>query len=185
MENDSRIRSVCVYCSASDRVKSDFIQMAHAVGKVLAESGLKLIYGGSHVGLMKAVADGAIAGGGETHGVTTDHLYSYEHAHEGLDVLEVVPDMHTRKMRMFDLADAILVLPGGFGTLDETIEVFTWKQLGLHDKPMVLMNYQDFWGPLLVMMDHIIEHRFASERERTLMKVVTQIDEILPALLTL
>ena len=90
--------------------------------------------------------------------------------------------MHTRKYRMFNLADAILVLPGGFGTLDETIEVLTWKQLGLHNKPILVLNYQGFWTPFLDMVDHIIKNKFATERDYTLIKVITEVSELLPAL---
>ena len=122
---------------------------AEALGTTLAESGCRLVYGGGHVGLMGAVADATVAGGGEVTGVITEQLLALEVAHQGLTELEVVADMHIRKARMAELANGVVVLPGGFGTYEEMFEILTWNQLGLVSKPVVLLDVDGFYRPLV------------------------------------
>lgn len=162
------IQSVCVYCGASMGKNPAHRAFAEALGKGLAERGIKLVYGGGHVGLMGAVADAVMAGGGEVHGVIPGHLHDMEVAHEGVTDLEIVSDMHTRKKRMFDLSDAFIALPGGFGTLDETFELLTWHQIGLHKRPLWLAADAGYWQPLLAMVDHQIEAGFVKPADRGL-----------------
>lgn len=179
------ISSVCVFCSASSHVDSSYLKLAYDFGQLLAKEGVRLVYGGSHFGLMGKLADGCLAGNGHVYGVTTDHLHEYEQAHRHLQELEVVPDMHSRKARMFERSDGIVVLPGGFGTLDETIEVLTWKQIALHDKPIVIVNYKQYWEPLKDLIDNIIRHKFARDLDGDLLHFVSTIEEVLPHMRTM
>lgn len=142
------------------------------LGELLADNGMRLIYGGGRVGLMGICADAALAGGGSVIGVIPEHLHDRELAHPGLDELVVTPDMHTRKAKMFRLADACVVLPGGLGTLDEMIEMITWRQLGLHDKPIVLVNVDGYWDRFVDLVEHVIVSRFADDSARELFHVV-------------
>ncbi|HEX9837133.1 MAG TPA: TIGR00730 family Rossman fold protein [Alphaproteobacteria bacterium] len=155
------VRSVCVYCGASGRVAKRYLDAAAAMGRGLAERRLRLVFGGGHVGLMGVMADAALAAGGEVHGVIPRHLMDRELGHGGLTRLHVVASMHERKQRMFDLADAFVALPGGVGTLDETIEVLTWKQLGMHDKPIVLLNLDGYWDRFVELIEAVIGEGFA------------------------
>lgn len=176
------IRAVCVYCGSSGRVADRFKATARRLGELLAERGIEVVYGGGRVGLMGIVADAALAAGGRVIGVIPDHIQALEVEHTGLTELIVVESMHVRKRRMFDLAQAVVVLPGGLGTLDETIEVVTWKQLALHDKPVVLVNDGGFWDPLMALLDHMIEHGFARPQHRRMFRVVDTVDDVFPAL---
>lgn len=179
------IKSVCVFCSSSNKIDKKYFDLAYNFGKLLAKEKVTLVYGGSSVGMMGAVADGCMAADGRSHGVTTDHLHSYELAHEGLNTLEVAPDMHTRKKRMFDLSDGIVVLPGGFGTLDETLEVLTWKQIGLHAKPIVILNFEEYWSSLKSLLGHIIDHRFAMATDGDLFRFVDNMEDVIPLMRSL
>src|SRR6185503_522242 len=138
------MRSVCVFCGSSSRIADAHRTAAAELGTLIAARGLRLVYGGGRIGLMGVLADAALAAGGEVVGVIPQFLVDLEVAHTGLTELRVVPTMHDRKRAMFELADAFVVLPGGLGTLDETIEIVTWKQLGLHDKPVVLVEVGSF-----------------------------------------
>jgi len=148
--------------------------MAEAVqlGRAIADAGMALVYGGASVGLMGAVADAALAGGAEVIGVLPEILSGSEIAHRGLTRLEMVPTMHERKARMVKLADAFLMLPGGYGTLDEMMEIVTWKQLRLHAKPCVLINTARYWDPLLAFLDRAVESGFLKAENRRLLDVV-------------
>ena len=148
---------------------------------MLAVAGVRLVYGGGHTGLMGALADATLGAGGEVTGVIPGHLVRRELAHEGVR-LEVVDSMHARKQRMFDLADAFAVLSGGVGTLDETFEIITWKQLGMHDKPIVVVDVAGYWRKLDELVAATIEAGFSSPETRTLYRVVPSVDEVLPAL---
>jgi hypothetical protein len=139
--------------------------VAHAFGGVLARRGLGLVYGGGRVGLMGAVADGALAEGGEAIGVIPQELVERELAHTGLTDLHVVASLHERKARMADLADAFVALPGGFGTLDELMEQLTWSQLGLHAKPVGLLDVEGYWRPLIELARHSTEEGFVRESD--------------------
>jgi hypothetical protein len=167
-----KFNRVAVYCGSA--AGSDPVYMAEAaqLGRAIANAGLGLVYGGASVGLMGAVADAALAGGAEVIGVLPEILSGSEIAHRGLTRLEMVPTMHDRKARMVKLADAFLMLPGGYGTLDEMMEIVTWKQLRLHAKPCVLINTAQYWDPLLAFLDRAVEAGFLKAENRRLLEVV-------------
>lgn len=154
------------------------LRTATAFGRDLAAAGIGLVYGGGRVGLMGAVADAVVAGGGETIGVIPRHLADKEIAHPGLTSLEIVESMHTRKQRMAELADAFVVLPGGAGTLDEFFEIWTWQQLGLHTKPVFLLDAGGFWRPLLDLIDHLVDTGFVAALRRDALRVVDDLDAV-------
>ncbi len=175
-------KSVCVYCGASSRVADLYKDAAHALGEGLARRDIQLVYGGGRVGLMGILADAALAAGGHVVGIIPEHIRSSEVEHTGLSELHVVDSMHMRKRMMADRADAFVVLPGGLGTLDETFEVVTWKQLRLHDKPIVVVDVDGYWRPLIGLIDHMIAQGFAQPGHRALVSVVDQVDEVFHAL---
>ena len=140
------MKSICVYCGSNTGAKPVYAERAIALGQRIAREGLALVYGGGNVGLMGTVADAALQAGGEVIGVIPEQLVGWEVAHQGLSRLEVVANMHERKMRMFDLSDGFIALPGGFGTLDEMFEMLTWRQLGIGDRPCAFL-------------DHAVDHR--------------------------
>ena len=160
------MHSICVYCGSNPGNAPVFAERARALGTRIAHDGLLLVYGGGNVGLMGIVADAALAAGGQVTGVIPEQLVHWEVAHRGLTLLEVVADMHTRKMRMFDLSDAFVALPGGFGTLDEMFEMLTWRQLGLGDKPCAFLDVDGFYAPLLAMMDRMVDTGFVHADQR-------------------
>lgn len=154
------VTAVCVYCGSNAGRNPAYAERAKTLGRRLATDGITLVYGGGNVGLMGIVADAALAAGGEVIGVIPEQLVDWEVAHRGLTRLEVVADMHTRKARMFDLSDAFVALPGGFGTLDEMFEMLTWRQLGLGDKPCAFLDVAGFYTPLMRMLDRMTDERF-------------------------
>jgi uncharacterized protein (TIGR00730 family) len=160
------LRSVCVYCGSNAGSRPLYAQRAAALGTRLAREGLALVYGGGNVGLMGVVADAALAAGGEVVGVIPEQLVNWEVAHRGVTRLEVVANMHERKARMFDLSDAFVALPGGFGTMDEMFEMLTWRQLGLGDKPCAFLDVDGFYAPLVAMMDRMVAERFLHAEQR-------------------
>lgn len=160
------IRSICVYCGSSLGVQSVYADTARAVGHMLAEAGLRLVYGGGRVGLMGAVADAALDAGGTVIGVIPKALADKEVAHHGLSELHLVGSMHERKMQMAEMADGFLALPGGFGTLEEFCEILTWAQLELHGKPCGLLNLAGFYDPLLALFDHAVQAGFVRPEHR-------------------
>ncbi|MDA3033205.1 MAG: TIGR00730 family Rossman fold protein [Actinomycetota bacterium] len=151
--------TICVYCGSSSGTDGAFALMAEALGTAIVEAGHRLVYGGGNVGLMGIVADAVIAGGGDVIGVITEQLLALEVGHDGLTELEVLPDMHSRKARMAELADGFVVLPGGFGTYEEAFEVLTWNQLGIVSTPVVFLDVmlsddeQSFYDPLFDFID--------------------------------
>ena len=147
------------------------------MGAAIAAAGLGLVYGGARVGLMGAVADAALAGGAEVIGVLPAVLTGREVEHTGLTKLELVPSMHVRKARQVELADAFLVLPGGYGTMDEMVEVVTWAQLGLHTKPCILFNTAGYWDGLLAFLDTAVEAGFVKAKNRGLVQVAASAKE--------
>jgi uncharacterized protein (TIGR00730 family) len=160
------MKAVCVYCGSNAGGKPAYAERAAALGKRIANEGLALVYGGGNVGLMGIAADAALAAGGEVIGVIPEQLVGWEVAHRGVTRLEVVANMHERKARMFDLADAFVAMPGGFGTLDEMFEMLTWRQLGLGDKPCAFLDVEGFYVPLLAMLDRMVEERFLHADQR-------------------
>ena len=177
-----RIRSVCVYCGSSSRGPSRHQVDAIRLGQALAAAGIGLVYGGGHVGLMGLMADAALSAGGRVTGVIPEDLIKAEVGHGRVTRLVVTRSMHKRKMAMFKRSDAFVVLPGGPGTLDEFFEVLTWRQLRFHDKPIVLVESQGYWKPLLALIEWIIGQGYARASFRRLFKVVKTVDDVLPAL---
>jgi uncharacterized protein (TIGR00730 family) len=165
------VRRVAVYCGSANGNNPAFLTEAQALGTAIAAAGLGLVYGGASVGLMGAVADAALAGSAEVIGVLPDILAGKEIAHNGLTSLELVSTMHQRKARMAELADAFLVLPGGYGTLEELLEVVTWAQLQLHVKPCILINTVGYWDGLLNFLDTAVAAGFLKPKNRELMRV--------------
>ena len=143
------MKSMCVFCGSSDSVHSDYLSAAWSMGKVLAERGFAVIYGGGKTGLMGAVADGALSAGGEVIGVIIPSMNTKALAHDGLTRMDVTPSMHARKARMHELADAYIAMPGGFGTFDELFETITWAQTGAHEKPVGILNVKNYFDPCL------------------------------------
>jgi uncharacterized protein (TIGR00730 family) len=164
------IRSVAVYCGSSSGTHAEYTEAATELGMLLAQRGLTLIYGGGKVGLMGAVADSVLRNGGRVVGVITEALRNAEIAHTGLSELETVANMHERKLRMAHLADGFIALPGGFGTWDELCEVLTWTQLGIHHKPVVLVNTRDYWNSLLAQARHAAAEGFMKPVHAGLMR---------------
>ena len=172
-----KTKRVAVYCGSADGSDPVFLAEAKALGAAIAEAGLGMVYGGASLGLMGAVADAALAGGAEVVGVLPEILAGSEIAHRGLTRLEMVPTMHERKARMVKLADAFLMLPGGYGTLDEMMEIVTWKQLRLHAKPCILINTANYWDGLLAFLDHAVESGFLKAGNRRLLEVAATAGE--------
>lgn len=162
------IRRICVFCGASAGHDPSYLAAAHAVGEGLATRGIGLVYGGGRVGLMGAVAEAALAAGGEVIGVIPQGLVDRELAHPGLTELRIVATLHERKAIMADLADAFIALPGGLGTLEELAEVVSWAQLELHAKPIGLLDVGEYWRPLLAWLDHAVVEGFVAPDHRRL-----------------
>ena len=163
-----KIKSVAVFCGSSPGVDPVYEAEAKALGRVLALKGIRLVFGGAKVGLMGAIADAALEAGGEVIGVLPYFLSGREIAHTGLSELILVDSMHERKLRMAELSDASISLPGGFGTMEEFFEVLTWAQLGLHTKPVGLLNVQGFYKPLYALFDQMIQEGFLKPENRRL-----------------
>jgi uncharacterized protein (TIGR00730 family) len=180
------IKSLCVFCGASDAVDPAYRAAATSLGTLMATAGIELVFGGGRIGLMGLLAIAVSQGGGKVFGVIPKHLHNAEiGAKQAIGELRVVDSMHERKALMFSRCDAIAVLPGGLGTLDETFEVLTWKQLGLHDKPIVVIDVGGYWGPLIHQIDRIVATGFAPRSSLALMKVVDTPGEVLPLLASL
>ncbi|MBS0215681.1 MAG: TIGR00730 family Rossman fold protein [Proteobacteria bacterium] len=160
------MKSICVYCGSNAGSDPRYAEAARALGSRIAGEGAQLVYGGGNVGLMGIVADAVLAAGGEVTGVIPHQLMEWEVGHRGLTRLEVVGSMHERKARMFELSDAFVALPGGFGTLDEMFEMLTWRQLGLGHKPCAFLDVAGFWQPLMAMLDHMVGERFVHPEQR-------------------
>jgi uncharacterized protein (TIGR00730 family) len=153
--------TICVYCGSSDRGPAAHRELAVAFGESMAASGIRLVFGGGRVGVMGALADAVMGAGGEVIGVIPNFLMRYEVGHTGLTSLEIVSTMHARKARMAELSDAFVVLPGGLGTLEELFEIVTWRQLRLHDKPIVVIDPDGYWRALADLLDGIIAAGYA------------------------
>ena len=177
------ISRIAVYCGSSSGTDPAYLRDAVAVGTMLVERGIELVYGGGRVGLMGAVADAALDAGGTVHGVITKELLQAEVGHMGITTLEVVDSMHTRKARMGELADAFLALPGGFGTWEELTEMLTWTQLGLQRKPLALCNTKRFWDPLIEQTNRAVAAGFIKAHHGELLRVGADPSSALDALL--
>lgn len=183
----SSIRNVCVYCGSSDFVSDIYKEAARHTGATLAEKGYDIVYGGGRVGLMGIVADAGLKNGAKVVGIIPEHIKRYEVDHTGLTELVVVDSMHTRKRMMVERSDAFVILPGGIGTLDEMFEIITWRQLRLHGKPVIIVNINGFWDPLLALLDHMTATGFMRKPNLPgaadqLYHVVRSVDEIAPLL---
>lgn len=176
------LRRICVYTGASSGKRSEFASAAKAMGRALGERGIGLVYGGGHVGLMGLVADAALSAGSEVIGVIPSGLVDRELGHRGVTSLEVVPDMHTRKARMAELADAFVSLPGGIGTLEELFETWTWAQIGLHTKPIGLLNVDGFYDHLLAFLDLQVAEGFLPAASRAHLVVGTDPGQLIGSL---
>jgi len=170
-------RTVAVCCGSANGTDPAFLTEAQSLGTAIARTGLGLVYGGANVGLMGAVADAALTGGAEVIGILPEVLRGREIAHTGLTRLELVPTMHKRKARMAELADAFLILPGGYGTLEELLEVVTWAQLRLHAKPCILVNVSGYWNGLLSFLDTAVAAGFLKPHNRALLQVAANAEE--------
>ena len=173
------MKQICVFTGSSAGSDQEYLAAAQKLGRALVERQLGLVYGGARVGLMGALADAVLAGGGKVTGIIPDALVSKEVAHVGLSDLRIVPSMHARKAQMAELADGFIALPGGWGTLEEFFEILTWGQLGLHQKPCGLLNVRGFFDGLLAFVDHSIDQGFVRREHRAMVLVATSPDEIL------
>lgn len=178
----SPLHRLCVYCGSSIGADDAYRAAAVALGRLLAERGIELVYGGGHVGLMGAIADAVLAAGGRVIGVIPQALMDRELGHTGVQELRVVADMHERKMTMAGLADAFVAMPGGWGTIEELSEMLTWLQLGIHAKPIGLLNVAGYYDPLLAFVDRMIGERFVRPEHRALMSVAAEPAALLDAL---
>jgi uncharacterized protein (TIGR00730 family) len=176
------VRRVCVFCGASSGRHAGYPEAARAFGAAVASRGLGLVYGGGRVGLMGAVAEGALAARGEVIGVIPHELVARELGHGGLTDLHVVGSLHERKALMAELADGFVALPGGFGTLDELMEQLTWSQLGLHSKPVGLLDVEDYWRPLIALARHATEEGFVRESDLAAIAVANEPEALLDRL---
>jgi uncharacterized protein (TIGR00730 family) len=177
-----RLRRVCVYAGSNPGSDPAYRQAAAAFATLLAEHGIGLVYGGGRVGLMGVLADAMLARGGEAIGVIPQALVDREVGHGGLTELRIVGSMHERKAEMAELADAFVAVPGGIGTLEELIEVYTWSQLGLHDKPCGVLNVNGFYDGLAAWLDHAVEEGFLRAEHRAVLQVATTPAELLDRL---
>jgi uncharacterized protein (TIGR00730 family) len=176
------LRTVCVFCGSSTPPDARYAEAARALGTLLAQRGIGLVYGGGSVGLMGELADAALAGGGRVTGVIPVTLFSREIGHTGLSELREVGSMHERKQLMYDLSDAFITLPGGLGTLEELAEVATWSQLGLHTKPIALLDVNGFWEPLVTQLDRMVAVGLLKQANRDLIGRVHSPEEALSVL---
>lgn len=175
-------RSICVLCGSGEGNAPAYRAAAVAMGREMAARKIRLIFGAGSIGLMGAIADAVIEAGGEAIGVIPEFLIRYEVGHKRLSRLVVTDSMHERKRRMFEMADAFVVLPGGLGTLDETFEIVTWKQLRLHAAPIVILDVDGYWTPLRALIDSVIAARFAHPKVADLVTFVSSPEEVLAAL---
>jgi hypothetical protein len=173
------LSSVCIFCGSNGGSDPAYLEAAAAVGRSLARRGIRLVYGGGKVGMMGAVADAALAAGGDVVGVIPQQIFDLEVGHEGLGDLRVVGSMHERKALMADLADAFIALPGGIGTFEELFEVYTWAQLGLHRKPLGLLDVAGYYAPLEAMLDHAVDQRFLRPETRGMLVRDDSLDALL------
>ncbi|PCI32180.1 MAG: TIGR00730 family Rossman fold protein [Alphaproteobacteria bacterium] len=181
----AHIKSLCVYCGSRPGRNSHFKNIARKFGEILAQEKIRLVYGGGNVGLMGILATTVMKSGGQVTGIIPQHLNEEEVGWKEATDFFVVDNMHERKRMMFDHSDAFVALPGSIGTLDETIEVITWKQLGLHNKPIILVNMDGYWQPFLALIDNFIQEEFTSPETRDLFQVVKTVEDVVPLLKTL
>jgi uncharacterized protein (TIGR00730 family) len=173
------MKRVTVFCGSNLGTDEIFKTQAYLVGQTLAEQNIGVVYGGARMGLMGAVADGALSKGGEVIGVLPHFLQEKEIAHEGLTNLILVESMHERKTKMNDLSDGVLTLPGGFGTLEEFLEMITWAQLGLHKKPVAVLNVDGFYDPLISLLEKMVDKGFLKKQNRDMLLMSDNIEDLI------
>jgi uncharacterized protein (TIGR00730 family) len=177
-----QIRKICIYCGSNPGTDPAFVQAAHDLGRILAENGIGLVYGGGNVGVMGELSQTVLHFGGEVTGIIPEFLMAREHAMRNTQGLIVTRDMHERKRRMFELADAFVALPGGVGTLEELVEQLTWAQLGRHKKPVLVANIKGFWEPFCALLDHMRALQFIPGDLSFDLLVADKVEDILPML---
>ena len=177
-----RVRSICVYCGSGLGSEPLFVEAAAALGRVMAENGIALVYGGGNIGLMGTIARAVLDSGGHVTGIIPEFLKSRERLLDAIQETVIVPDMHTRKRLMFERADAFVALPGGIGTLEELVEQMTWAQLGRHTKPILLLSLNGFWRPLLGLFAHMREQGFIRPGLDLSYLVAERVEEVIPML---
>jgi uncharacterized protein (TIGR00730 family) len=186
MKSDStatnKIRKICVYCGSGPGNDPAYVKAAREFGEILDKAGIGLVYGGGNVGLMGEIAHAVLAEGGKVTGIIPEFLVAREHAKGNIDHLIVTRDMHERKLKMFELADAFVALPGGIGTLEELVEQLTWAQLGRHKKPILVANIKGFWEPLCGLIDHMKRIKFIRDDLNFDLLVADEVANILPLL---
>ena len=182
MEKPSKIGKICVYCGSGPGTDPAFVEAARAFGEILAKNGIGLVYGGGAVGIMGALARSVHDHGGEVTGIIPKFLMARERALHGTHELIVTHDLHERKRKMFEMADAFVALPGGVGTLEEIVEQMTWAQLGRHKKPILLANISGFWDPLCALLDHMKKLEFIRGDLNFDLLVAEKVEDILPML---
>jgi uncharacterized protein (TIGR00730 family) len=180
------IRSICVYCGSQPGRNPDYMEAGRALGRAIAEHGLRLVYGGGTRGIMGAVSSGVMSAGGRVTGIIPEFLMDKEaskHSLSALTELVVTRDMHERKHKMFEQSDAFVTLPGGIGTLEEIVEIMTWGQLGRHKKPMVFANVNGFWDPMMELMKHMADQGFIHTAHLVKPMVIDRVEDIVPAII--
>ena len=182
MAHMSKIKTVCVYCGSGPGTNPRFVEAARAFGKILAENGIRLVYGGGSIGLMGALATSTLDHGGTVTGIIPDFLTIRENALKRVQELIITPDMHERKRLMFEHSDAFVALPGGIGTLEELVEQLTWQQLGRHSKPVLLANVEGFWEPLFALLAHMRATQFIRPSLAVDILKAERVEDILPRL---
>ena len=175
------VSALTVFCGSSNAAAANYRTAVERLGRTLARQRVRLIYGGGNVGLMGVAANAALDADGEVTGVIPRHIMAAEVGHTSLTELIVVDTMHQRKHKMFELSDGFVVLPGGIGTLDETIEILSWRSLDLHEKPTVLVNIDGFWDPLIDLLEHTVQNNFSKTEIHDYYTVVHGVDEVLGA----
>ncbi len=179
----SRINAICVYCASGPGNHPAYVEAATSFGRIMAENGIRLVYGGGSVGLMGAIAESVLDHGGLVTGVIPDFLVNREHMNVRIQERLITRDMHERKRIMFERADAFVALPGGVGTLEELVEQMTWAQLGRHRKPIMIVNIERFWDPLCALLEHMEKLEFIRAGMSVNFLVAQRVEEILPMLI--
>jgi len=176
------MQNICVYCASSSSIRDSYFEAAEKLGKILAGNNIRLIYGGGHRGLMGRIADTVLSSGGEVTGVIPGFMCEVEWNHTGLTELIMVESMHERKEMLARLADAVVALPGGCGTMEELLEVITWKRLGIFTKPIIICNTEGYFDPLIEMLNRSVDENFMGEHHRKIWEVVAEPEEIMQAI---
>lgn len=184
MHNQSLLtaKTICVYCGSSSNVDEKYFSMAREMGKILAQRGYEVVYGGGQTGLMGALANAALTENGRVIGIIPGHIDQREIRHEGLSELHVVDSMHKRKQMMADRSDAFIILPGGMGTMEEFFEILTWRQLGLHDKAILIFNFESYWDQLMALVRYMSAENFAKVDDLALFYECRSIPEVMAKL---